>query len=299
MTNGDHRDTIMLRRLVWIVCINIISLRLELFNYCIQNLRLEIYLFRGDKMSGNRVLLLKVTALTIAIILLFFAFCDEKKEISQEEKLAQLESIFSWTNVNTFNYCFYVKNSTKILTLNFGADVSLFDINNAKLYSDENIVCGDVDIVSKKLNKIEITISEFIEKFDTIRLYDNNQEFISVYVGQHYFELLSPDIASSSTLPDFTVTERGKTLDIDLSVKQFGNITYEFIVPKLMNNLSFSESTFDNDNKNAYNLKQVITLTDEIDTMSGLSFEFALVEKSVNDNKCVLGIAQIPIIINE
>ncbi len=240
-------------------------------------------------------LLLAFKVLAIAVILVVFSSCEVDERISKAEKLTKLESELSQTNINTFNYCFYIKDSAKLLTLYFSADVSVFDINKAELFSGEDVVSDKIEILSIELNKINVKIDEYIENFDTIRLYDNNNDYICLYAGQYYFELLSPDKASSSTLPDFSVVDHGKTLDIDLTVEQYGNNTYEFIIPKLMSNFSSSENIYGNKKESIYNLKQRIALTDAIDSMSGLSFELALVEKTLGNNECILAIAQVPI----
>ncbi|MCI8408492.1 MAG: hypothetical protein HFJ09_04375 [Lachnospiraceae bacterium] len=111
---------------------------------------------------------------------------SESENRDKDMKYTDIEQKAQKCNLNTVNYLFCDKE--KDLDLYFSINISKLNIQRADLYMDEILQIDDISINEIYDNVINITITEDISNFNSIRVYDSNGEHLDFYVGEYYFE---------------------------------------------------------------------------------------------------------------
>lgn len=101
------------------------------------------------------------------------------------------------------------------MNLYFSTNVSLLNIQRVDLYFNESIIREDTTVNEIYDNVINITITEDIDKFNSIRVYDSNGEHLDFYVGEYHFEQYKHKESSIDT----DVGRKIRVEDTDTEVK--------------------------------------------------------------------------------
>ncbi|MNW47216.1 hypothetical protein D3C74_245410 [compost metagenome] len=264
---------------------------------------------------NNRIII--YLALILMITILTIAGCDPKQPYNIQSTDAQSDSSkvskdivlkLEGDNQKQISYLFYNEaDDVKTIVLSFYANYNNRKIEKVELLQGDTIVTNNVRISDTTINnygKFLISLSNYIEKFNKIRLYDINGEIIfTLNTGQYYLEkvnIKNPSKGSEWYLSSYVTKEDINTFNMDAVFKKDGSELYKYqvIIPRKFDELNIlkqkEEISKAEENSSKFHYESQIS-RDDFGNYVNIAYDMLVIQKDNQGRQLTLMSANIPL----
>ncbi|QHW31798.1 hypothetical protein GZH47_13760 [Paenibacillus rhizovicinus] len=213
-------------------------------------------------------------------------------------------------NQSQVSYLFYNEaDSEKNIVLSFHANYIEKNIIKSELLQDDTIVTMKVKTRDTSIHdhgQFIISLPDFVERFNKIRLFDNHGVIFTLETGQYYLEkttVKNPIKGNEWYLTSYTTNENINTFNMKADFNKKGNDSYQYqiLLPKKLDEQNILKQQ---DNSSIINNTLKIDYESKIELgdfkgYTNIDYDLLVVQKDTTGQKFTLMSANVPLSIKQ